>query len=44
MIKIARISTDAPAELDKAATKELTQEYVERLAKLQDILSAQKKY
>lgn len=44
MIKIARISTDAPAELDKAATKELTQEYVERLAKLQDVLTAQKKY
>lgn len=44
MIKLKDISTDAPADLDKSAIKNLTEVYVERLGKLQKMLVAQKKY
>ncbi|HPH19218.1 MAG TPA: polyphosphate kinase [Haliscomenobacter sp.] len=44
MIKIANISADAPADLEKSAAKDLTKEYVDRLGELQSMLTAQKKY
>ena len=44
MIKLNKISTDAPAGLDKSEAKNQTQAYIERLGELQKMLIAQKKY
>jgi PPK2 family polyphosphate:nucleotide phosphotransferase len=44
MIKLSKISTDAPSDLEKSTAREQTLAYIERLGKLQKTLNAQQKY
>ena len=44
MIKLNKIATDAPSDLEKSEAKDQTKAYVERLGELQKMLTAQKKY